>query len=154
MIVQDIEALDCSKTYGNPSGHSMTVSCFYTSVFLLLYFDKDFTVRKRLLFSESRESFSSQNSIVRIKTNRYFLSRLRSDSFKKFWFWITLTILVFLIVSVAVSRVALGAHGINQVIYGTLLGLWLALALFYYLRPFLQVHIRSILEFDTREFVI
>jgi len=58
------------------------------------------------------------------------------------------------VISIDISRVALGAHSINQVLYGTLLGSWLAFAMFYYLRPFLQVHIRSVLEFDTREFVI
>ena len=59
-----------------------------------------------------------------------------------------------MIVSVDFSRVALGAHSLNQVLYGTQVGLWLAFTLFTYMRPRLQVHLKQILEFDNREFVV
>lgn len=46
MMDPDIMAYSCSKTFGNPSGHSSLSGCFYTSVFLILFHDKDHTLDK------------------------------------------------------------------------------------------------------------
>jgi hypothetical protein len=37
-------AYSCSKSFGNPSGHAHTSACFYVSLFLLFFFDKDHTL--------------------------------------------------------------------------------------------------------------
>lgn len=44
------------------------------------------------------------------------------------------------------SRLVLGVHAINQVLYGSLLGYWTFIFVHLYLRPFLMVHIKRILD--------
>ena len=39
MISPELTAFGCSKSFGNPSGHSSLSSCFYTSMFLLIFHD-------------------------------------------------------------------------------------------------------------------
>lgn len=56
--------------------------------------------------------------------------------------------------AIGVSRFMLGAHSIDQVIYGWTYGLWFAFFLFKYLRPRLQRHVRRILETNTQDIAI
>lgn len=55
-------------------------------------------------------------------------------------------ILLTIVITVGLSRVALGVHSFNQIIYGWSYGLWLALFLFRYALPPLQSHIRQLYE--------
>ena len=52
------------------------------------------------------------------------------------------------IFNVGLSRVALGVHSFNQVVYGWSYGLWLALFLFRYVRPQMKTHISRILDYN------
>lgn len=49
------------------------------------------------------------------------------------------------VLCVGLSRVALGVHSFNQIVYGWSYGVWLAFFLFHYARPPLQVHIKRML---------
>eukprot|EP00347_Sterkiella_histriomuscorum_P021952 403332200 len=130
MTAEAIEALDCSKTYGNPSGHATTVACFYTSLFLLIFYDKDFTLERRLIFNADqqqnvRKRNSSQAlSIVSDKTFQNNNQRnglndyLKQTRVKQIAHWVSLLLLIALIGCIGISRVVLGAHSINQVIFG------------------------------------
>ena len=44
----NIKAYECSYSFGNPSGHASTSSCFYTSLFLILFWDVDHTIKHRV----------------------------------------------------------------------------------------------------------
>jgi membrane-associated phospholipid phosphatase len=47
MVGPEIHAFGCSKSFGNPSGHSSLSACFYTSIFLLIYHDRDYYIIKK-----------------------------------------------------------------------------------------------------------
>lgn len=84
-IFEDVKAFDCSKSFGNPSGHSVR-----STFFLLMSLDLITTYEIKGLLSKSMILFS--------------------------------TIWIFIM---GFSRVLLGAHSIDQVLYGWSLGLWL-----------------------------
>ena len=48
--------------------------------------------------------------------------------------------------TVGFSRVALGVHSLNQVVYGWSYGLWLAFFMFRFVWPTLKDHIRTLLD--------
>ena len=57
MVHSDIIAFGCSKSFGNPSGHSSLSACFYTTLFLLTFYDSG--------ESASRiHSYSASDSLV------------------------------------------------------------------------------------------
>lgn len=66
----------------------------------------------------------------------------------------SMVLVITIILAVGFSRVALGVHSFNQVLYGWSYGTWLAFFLFRYARPILQVHIRRLLaaHSDMRKF--
>ena len=39
MTIEEVEVLKCSKSFGNPSGHSSLSACFYLTLFLLYFHD-------------------------------------------------------------------------------------------------------------------
>eukprot|EP00347_Sterkiella_histriomuscorum_P005707 403355575 len=117
----DIQALACSKSFGNPSGHSSLSSCFYTSLFLVVMYDCEWS-----------------NVSVR---GRQIIKREGRLSY-----WLSLVLLIFLVINVGLSRVALGVHSLNQILYGWSYGLWIALFMFKYVRPGVYKHIRNLEE--------
>ena len=108
MVADDVEALACSKSYGNPSGHSSLSACFFTALFLMIFHDQ---------------------------TNHF--------SAKTYWF--ALSGLVSLVFNVGLSRILLGVHSFNQVLYGWSYGVWLALVLHTYARPWVFQHVRHLM---------
>jgi hypothetical protein len=61
-------------------------------------------------------------------------------------YYLSLLVVVLIILLVGFSRVALGVHSLNQVLYGWLYGLWLAFFLFRFARPRLSAHIQALLD--------
>lgn len=61
-------------------------------------------------------------------------------------YWIFLVLLIFQICLIGLSRVMFGVHSINQVLYGSLYGLWVALFLFWSVRPIMRLHLESLME--------
>lgn len=114
----DIEPLSCSKEYGNPSGHSS--AAFATSIVLFL----------DLFHGESLLTIIGKHDPVK-SISKYFRSKyLIGGLIALFWMLI-----------IPISRVALGAHSIDQVIYGSLLGLWNGLTCHFLLRDQVMLHV-------------
>lgn len=42
MVHSEIIAFGCPKSFGNPSGHSSLSACFLTTLFLVIFHDKDY----------------------------------------------------------------------------------------------------------------
>ena len=80
MSSPDVQALACSKSFGNPSGHSSLSACFITSVFLVVFHDTPLRI-----YRQSRHPA----------------------------YWLSLFGLIFLVLNVGLSRVALGVHSLN-----------------------------------------
>lgn len=41
----DIQGLSCEKSFGNPSGHATFASCFLSTIFLVIFHDKEYNHR-------------------------------------------------------------------------------------------------------------
>ena len=86
----------CSTQFGNPSGHSLTSFAFALAVWLD--------------YNNCSEKFEASGSVL-----------------GKLWMRIIMLVLaVAFSVSVAYSRFVLGMHSMNQLLFGMLLGIWLA----------------------------
>jgi membrane-associated phospholipid phosphatase len=65
----------------------------------------------------------------------------RSNPHSKLFAWLSCFIALFIGISVGASRLYLGAHSLDQVIYGWLLGIWLATTAEYTFKKSLMNHI-------------
>ena len=90
---KDIEAVQCTTQYGNPSGHSM----FSIGVALTMWLDVN--------------QYISENETV-----------------LKAWYYRMLLLLGVIVygLTIGYSRVILGVHSWNQVVFGWSLGVWIA----------------------------
>ena len=149
-MTPDIRDLgSCSMTYGNPSGHASFAACIYPTIFMLIFHDKDYVASS---ISIKGRNSSGDGSIVGgsiVQDYKWF-----SFTNNKIVYWICLCITVTMSVMIGVSRFMLGAHSIDQVIYGWQYGLWFAFFLFRYARPFIHRHIRLLLETDNTDIAI
>jgi membrane-associated phospholipid phosphatase len=97
-----IEAGSCSSQFGNPSGHSLTS----LGIALAVWFDYNQSV--------------SDGKIA------------RDSAFAQTWARVlTLIVALSFGVSIGWSRFVLGAHSMNQIIFGLLLAVWLATSFHY-----------------------
>lgn len=138
-------------TYGNPSGHASFAACMYTTIFLLIFHDKDYLMRTKM-FDNNRSKSSGIGSIVDGSTIEDLMwFKLRKN---KYIYGLGLLVTIFMAIMIGVSRFMLGAHSIDQVIYGWQYGLWFSFFLFRYARPFIHTHIRLLLETDNTDIAI
>ena len=105
----DITPADCVLDLGNPSGHCLTASF----ILLTLYLNQYYEVGRRQVF---RTIFCT-GYIVKMGLTALLLSFL---------------------IMLMFSRVYLGEHSINQVIFGTSIGVVLSVSMHYSLKPFLK----------------
>ena len=98
-VSDEIPASKCRTSFGNPSGHMLGNCFFWVSVYLHLFYD-------RMIINNSDGSTSFWNN-------------------RSVQFFITIFLTVFLGL-MAISRVYLGAHTLNEVLFGTLLGVTIA----------------------------
>ena len=104
-----VEAIDCSNQYGNPSGHSF--SC--AGISLALWLD-----------------YNTQARVPHSKTPL------------KEWYWRLLFFCsgVGFVIAIVYSRMFLGVHSINQVLFGSQLGVWFGITSHFIVRePFMTL---------------
>lgn len=97
-VSDKVDAIYCNILYGNPSGHAVYFFSVIPTIFYLLFYAK------------TRDRYS-------IGWNYYTHS-------KWYWafYWITLILIIFIGIPSTLSRLYLGAHTIDQMIYGALIG--------------------------------
>jgi len=149
MVSPELTAFGCSKSFGNPSGHSSLSACLYVSIFLLTWHDhkdhyKEFKEYKR------SQSFSREPLIESVRENKQE-KKAENSLIREVTYVLSILLTAVVIISVGLSRVALGVHSFNQIVYGWSYGVWLAFFLFHYARPVLQVHIRRMLAQNSEK---
>jgi hypothetical protein len=123
MVSPELTAFGCSKSFGNPSGHSSLSACLYTSIFLIMFHDhvdhyKQYKKLKRNQSFQLAEPLlpGSARGPGSIGGGGY---HNKEEESKKHGFLYKLTYLfcmmltVTIIISVGLSRVALGVHSFN-----------------------------------------
>lgn len=100
-------------TYGNPSGHASFAACMYPTIFMLLFHEKDFTLADRIL--QNRKSSVAGSVVGGSTVEDYKWFALTNN---KIIYTFGLLVTTFMAVMIGVSRFMLGAHSIDQVIYG------------------------------------
>lgn len=122
-VSADIQAFDCSESYGNPSGHSAFSFGGFPGLFYLLFHSK---------IDETDTSF--------LKDKKWYWWVIWS-------IWLILTI--FLTFSVPYSWYHLGVHSIDQILTGSFIGIWsVSFMIFVWKEPF-QAHIINLLHKKT-----
>ena len=118
----DVQAFSCSNGYGNPSGHCTIVTASILAFYLSMY----------------DSARTGQNQQISVCKRNWTLRILNG------------VIGLALIGTIAYSRMILGVHSLNQVVYGTLLGVWLGFTLHFAMRDAILSHIRGLLIEEGR----
>lgn len=105
-VSSEIRPERCRRDFGNPSGHAMTASFFWITLYLHQYYEVGSKMRFRGVFCTAY--------IVKMA--------------------LTAVLFIYLIF-LGLSRVFLGEHSYNQVVHGTLIGSYLAVVLHYFVKP-------------------
>lgn len=127
----EIHALDCATGYGNPSGHAVIVPSIYGTFWLLMFFD--ITKDDDPLNANFLDCCSKVVQLIII--------------------WSLFILLVLLIIFTFIARIYLGAHSLNQVVYGLTIGLWAMYTFGVVTPPYIDRHMTLIVEYK-RQFVI
>eukprot|EP00826_Nyctotherus_ovalis_P008811 TRINITY_DN12291_c0_g1_i1.p1 TRINITY_DN12291_c0_g1~~TRINITY_DN12291_c0_g1_i1.p1 ORF type:complete len:421 (+),score=66.65 TRINITY_DN12291_c0_g1_i1:164-1426(+) len=108
----EVAALNCTHGYGNPSGHCMFNTAFFGTIWVLVFVNN--TDVKRPFFSKPWK-----RALV---------------------MWLTFFLIVCLMVLMFLSRVYLGAHALNQTLYGCTIGLWAVFTFGFVLPKYIDKH--------------
>lgn len=108
----DVAALNCTHGYGNPSGHCMFNVAFYGTIWALVF---------------------GNNTDVE---KPFFKKRWKTITLR----WITFVLFLGFMVLMFCSRAYLGAHGLNQTLYGSLIGLWSVYTIGFVLPKYINSH--------------
>lgn len=115
----NIDAISCSKGYGNPSGHCMFIIGFYGTLWTLIFVNN--TDEKNTGNTE-KPPCNTHSAIIK---------------------WILFILLIFCIISTFIARLYLGAHSLNQTIYGSLIGLWILFTFSFIIPKYINNHYES-----------
>lgn len=110
-VSQEIQALDCTGQFGNPSGHSMVT--FGRP--LLLWLDYQQNCNNGVF------SYKLMKTIIFVISIAFGLS-------------------------VGYSRLFLGVHSLDQVVFGYALGAWYSFTMHFCMRPYLMQHLTRLLH--------
>lgn len=108
----EIVAMNCSRGYGNPSGHCLLTTAVYGTLWLLVF------------------------GPPYGKTTTFFPRPWQRQLAK----WITFFLIVATCVLTFFARMYLGSHSLNQTIYGATLGLWVVYTFGVVLPPYIDSH--------------
>lgn len=114
MISEKIHPWSCSREFGNPSGHAQASAMVALGVFLDYFHGKQ-------IDSNAPPKYTSWAA--------YLLGAALA------LFWAT---------TIPYSRFLLGAHSLDQLVYGSTLGIWCALTCHFLLRDHAMAHIRDV----------
>lgn len=117
MIDKEIVPYTCSKAFGNPSGHSSAASLFAIVCFLDIFHGKP---------ADKISDIRYCNWLVYI---------------------LAIIVAIFWSSSIPFSRYLMGAHSLDQIIYGTSLGIWAGLTMHFLVRDNFIRHIELIINF-------
>ena len=109
MVFSDIEAVSCSKSFGNPSGHSNFSACFYLTLFLMYFHDVDYTVTYDRIRGRSRDP----DSIVGLSPKSREIFQGKSTCGYKVFYGVILGLTLMLIFCIMLSRIVLGVHSLD-----------------------------------------
>jgi membrane-associated phospholipid phosphatase len=134
MVSSELIAFGCPKSFGNPSGHSSLSACLYTSMFLLFFHDhvdhyKEYRKNQSFMLA------AKEPLIGRHTNGEEKPVESENGIFTKIKYFGCLLLVIITVLCVGLSRVALGVHSFNQILYGWSYGVWLAFFLFHYARP-------------------
>lgn len=115
MIQSTIKPISCSKSFGNPSGHSSASILFGVALFLDVF----------------HGSTKNPGDV------RYF---------GKGVYFLFLFLAVLWSATIPFTRYLMGVHSLNQIVYGSSLGLCAALTMHFLFRDYLLEHFRGVLN--------
>ena len=105
----------CAMTYGNPSGQAMFSASIYITLFLLIFHDRDYRIEERVVMRLSINQGSGSVVIDQKSKNQFRLFQLTKNP----WVYaLGVLFTAFMMFGIGISRFMLGAHSIDQVIYG------------------------------------
>lgn len=116
MITSEITPLQCSKSFGNPSGHSHNAAFFTLVLFLDIFHGRTLPFKTKPAF------------------------------FNRFEYCVGLCIMLFCMITIPTSRFVLGAHSLDQILFGFTLGIWSAILLHFRLRDNLMAFVDHTLK--------
>lgn len=112
MLVNDIKIIGaCPTSFGSPSGHSITAGMFGVVMFLDIFHGR---------------AFDGHIQTAKHSNSNYLMA---------------VFLLLTSITTIPASRFVLGAHSLDQIIYGYTLGLWAAFVLHFCVRDHLFAYI-------------
>ena len=120
-----IRAESCSTEFGNPSGHSLSSALFSIMLFLDMFHDQQKTFRRVPL----------RKSEVKPR-----------EGFWKFNYFLWLILAFYWAITIPITRYILGVHSLDQVIYGSFLGLWAGFTCHFLLRDIIIKHIKKLVH--------
>lgn len=116
MINSNIIPVSCSKAFGTPSGHSSSSMMFAIIVFMDIFHSKS------LPYARTRSNYGWMSYIV------------------------TLILVAYWAMSIPFTRFILGAHSLDQILFGTSLGIWQGIIMHFVVRDNLIEHIEELFE--------
>jgi membrane-associated phospholipid phosphatase len=123
MIDREIISYSCSKGFGNPSGHSSAAWSFAIILFLDIF--------------HGMPHGKNQNELQDV----YFPSNIT--------YLIGLLFALSWGISLPFSRFILGAHSLDQLVYGSSVGVLLALTMHFFIRDHLLAHMEKVINFQN-----
>ena len=120
-----IYGIKCSSEFGNPSGHSLSSALFSIMLFLDVFHDESKSFRRRPL----------TKSEIKSRTG-----------FWKCNYYIWLVLASYWAISIPITRYVLGVHSLDQIIYGSSLGIWAGLTCHFILRDVVLTHVKRIIH--------
>lgn len=126
----DILSLDCSFSFGNPSGHATTSTVFVLVLFLDIFHGNEDSLFEA--YKMSQPQLRPMEIQVKIYSYCVYISCFIGGIL-----WIGL---------VCFSRFLLGSHSLDQIVYGIMLGTWISLFLHIMLRDIVIRHIGNVIK--------